>query len=482
MSARMNVRDALRGAADFWEEFSKLKSALAGLALLAGFAFLGIAGPSIVPFPGAKDHWRDIEYWQDSPQAAPPAWTNWLSREKGAVSTTLSRPVAAEGRASGGGPTKSLAFEYRYGYDRPPRDLVLRYRGSGRVALAIRLERPDALAADLYDAQVQLSPGRFERLSLARDCAKAAVSFVSLRDEALAVSLDPDLVSPMDIFFSALPEPGGAPGSAESKLGSADALPLRGSYRLVLQAELLEPSSTLDEASVAVAGDVCGILGTDGSKRDLFSGVVIGVRWALIIGILTSIVTVVLGVALGVIAAYYGGPLDWALSRLYELVYLMPVLPFLIVMAAVFKPSIWTMILMICLFFWVGPYKPVYGMALQIKEESYVEASRALGASRLRIVFRHIVPILLPYSFAVMALSIPGVIVYEASVSLLGLGDATKVTWGQILHDALAKGAVINGLWWWVVPPGLMIALMGMSFAFLGTALDKILHPKLRTR
>jgi peptide/nickel transport system permease protein len=67
-------------------------------------------------------------------------------------------------------------------------------------------------------------------------------------------------------------------------------------------------------------------------------------------------------------------------------------------------------------------------------------------------------------------------------VSLLGLGDTSIVTWGQILNDALSQGAVINNLWWWVVPPGLMIALMGMSFAFLGTALDKLLHPKLKTR
>jgi len=81
-----------------------------------------------------------------------------------------------------------------------------------------------------------------------------------------------------------------------------------------------------------------------------------------------------------------------------------------------------------------------------------------------------------------MALAIPSVIVYEASVSLLGLGDSSIVTWGQLLNDALGQGAVINQLWWWVVPPGLMIALMGMSFAFLGTALDKILHPKLKTR
>ena len=121
-------------------------------------------------------------------------------------------------------------------------------------------------------------------------------------------------------------------------------------------------------------------------------------------------------------------------------------------------------------------------MALQIRTETYIEASRGLGARGGRIIFRHIVPILLPYSFAVMALGVPAVIVYEASVSLLGLGDSSIVTWGQILHDALAQGAVIDRLWWWVVPPGLMIALMGMCFAFLGTALDTVLHPRLKKR
>ena len=119
---------------------------------------------------------------------------------------------------------------------------------------------------------------------------------------------------------------------------------------------------------------------------------------------------------------------------------------------------------------------------MQIKEETYIEASRAIGAKSRRIIFRHMVPLLVPYSFASMALYVPGAVVYEATVSLLGLGDASIVTWGQILHDALRGGAVLNGLWWWVVPPGLLIALVGMTFAFVGFAMDKILHPKLRTR
>ena len=88
----------------------------------------------------------------------------------------------------------------------------------------------------------------------------------------------------------------------------------------------------------------------------------------------------------------------------------------------------------------------------------------------------------MPFSFASMALAVPSAIVYESSLSLLGLGDANIVTWGQILHDAMKGSAVLSGLWWWIIPPGILIAILGMSFAFLGFALDKILHPKLKSR
>ncbi|HBJ82103.1 ABC transporter permease, partial [Pseudothermotoga sp.] len=184
----------------------------------------------------------------------------------------------------------------------------------------------------------------------------------------------------------------------------------------------------------------------------------------------------------GVVSAYYGGIVDSIMQRIWEVFINIPLLPVLIVLSAIFKPSIWNLIVMMSLFFWVGPVKTVRSMALQIKEETYVEAARALGASHGRIIFRHMIPILIPYAFASMALNVPSAILYEATVSLLGLGDATIVTWGQILHDAMSGGAVTNGLWWWVVPPGVAIALVGMTFAFLGFAMDTILNPKLRTR
>jgi peptide/nickel transport system permease protein len=257
---------------------------------------------------------------------------------------------------------------------------------------------------------------------------------------------------------------------------------LKGEYVFTIKALYLTENSKVENPTVRISGFVSGLMGTDISKRDIFTGIIIGIRWALIIGLLTSLITVLIGVLLGVIAAYFGGKIDWVINRVYEYFYLMPIIPFLIVIAAIFKITIWWLIALIVIFFWSGAFKPVYGMALQLKEEVFVEASRALGASSWRIILRHIFPMVLPYSFAVMALSVPGVIVYEATVSILGLGDPSIVSWGQILHDAEGQGAVINNLWWWVVPPGLMIALMGMSFVFLGTALDKILQPKLKTR
>ncbi len=467
----MNLKDTTESLRDSWREFAKVKSGLFGLAILGAFLLLGIFGVYLVPFPGATEHWRDINFWQDNPQAAPPAWTNLFAARKGVSSTVLANPKAGTENQDNGVAVRTFSFDYDFGADEPPRDIIVRLTGDGPVPVIITVDRPDSLSAEIYRAQLDLSPLSPARVSLVRNSAQAIVEFVRSQDPELATNMSADLIKPFGILFSKL-------GKEVATAPTA----LKGKYRIVVTALQLSSDFKVNTPSLIVSGHVSGILGTDSSKRDIFTGIVIGIRWALIIGILTSVVSVIAGVLLGIIAAYFGGAVDWMLTRLYELIYLLPVLPFLIVVSAIFKPSIWTFITLVCLFFWTGSYKTVYSMALQIKEETFVEASKALGSGSWRIVFRHISPILLPYSFASMALSIPAIIVYEASVSLLGLGDASIVSWGQILESALSQGAVINNLWWWVIPPGLMIALMGMSFAFLGTALDKILHPKLKTR
>jgi len=119
-------------------------------------------------------------------------------------------------------------------------------------------------------------------------------------------------------------------------------------------------------------------------------------------------------------------------------------------------------------------------IAIQIKTMSYVEAAELLGASKWRVMFKHIMPQIAPYAFASIALSVPSAILAEAGLSFLGLGDPTLPTWGQILHDAQAYSAAARGLWWWILPPGMMIALTSLAFVLLGMALDQVLNPKMR--
>lgn len=468
----MNIRDIIQGLADFWREFSRIRVGLAGLAILLFFLLLAFVGPAFIAAPEASSRWRTIDYWQDNPQAAPPEWTNWLpGATKGVVSSVLTKTRFEEEEQEGGVRIQTYSFDYLFDAQMPPRDLIFQFRGSGLVPVQLSLTRPDGLTAELYREQLEINEGEVQRISLTRNTAQAVIGFLQTQDAVLAADLDQNMIRPVSLLFSKMsPEMDRNPE------------PQQGTYTLTFKALLLTPESSVIQPAVVVSGHVSGIMGTDMSKRDVWSGIVVGTQWALLIGFLTSIITVVVGVLLGIVAAYFGGWVDWLVNRVYEFVYLLPLLPFLIVTSAIYKPSIGTLIALICLFFWTGPFKPVYSMALQIREETYVEASRALGSSPWRIIRGHIAPVLLPYSFAVMALSIPAVIVYEASISFLGLGDSSIVTWGQLLHDGMGQGAVINNLWWWIVPPGLMIALMGMAFAFLGTALDKVLHPKLRTR
>ncbi len=224
---------------------------------------------------------------------------------------------------------------------------------------------------------------------------------------------------------------------------------------------------------------VYGLMGTDNQGRDLWPALIYGIRWALIIGITVSVISTLIGVMYGVVSGYMGGYVDIIMTRIAQIVYSLPVLPLLIILAYFFGPSIWNIIWILIAFGWSGLVFTVRSMVLQIKENLYVEAARAIGASSWRIIIKHVFPQVLPYTFASMALSVPGAILAEAGLSFLGLGDPSIVTWGKILHDAHASGAALKGAWWWVVPPGLGIAVVGMTFVFIGYALDRILNPRL---
>jgi peptide/nickel transport system permease protein len=456
---------------EFWVEYRQDRAGLVGVGLLVLFLFLLAFEPLIVPFPEGSKRWHDITYWADNPPSAAPAWTNWFSAKKSAVQAVI-RAAETSTEESDGVRLVRRSFAYEYAYDVPPLDVVARFTATGDVPTSLTVTRPDGIELELFSEQFTAGEQEPVRISVDRASQNAVYAFLKqYESEETAGLIDIKQLDPTSVIF------------AEAGSGmDADPKPLHGRYVFTLSTMLLSEDRAADDPHLVISGRVSGLLGTDNSKRDLWTGIVAGVKWALLIGLLTAFVSVSVGVIAGIAAAYYRGWIEVVIQRVFEIIVNLPLLPVLIILAAVFKLNIWYFMGIMCIYFWTGPVKTVYSMALQIKEETYIEASRAIGAGSGRIIFRHMVPLLVPYSFASMALYVPGAIVYEATVSLLGLGDARIVTWGQILHDALVGGAVLSGLWWWIVPPGLLIALVGMTFAFVGFAMDKILHPKLRTR
>jgi len=455
---------------EFWSEFRKVKSGVVGLVFLIIFVLMIIFEPLISPFPEAGKRWRDITYWEDNSKSAPPVWINLFTGKKYARSETLTEPIE---NITDNGRVKITEYEFDYDYkaDRPPGDIIFRTEATGNLLFITEIIRPDGETVSLTRNNYNFSNKSNVRIALSNDSKNGAYELATKFDKENTLSIPKQSIDGFNILFSK---------AQENMVNTHEAL--KGTYKIRIR--ILNPGSNgvLENPRVIISGSVSGILGTDNSKRDIWSGIVAGVKWAMLIGLLTSALSVAIGVIYGVISAYLGGFADSLLQRIYEIFVSMPVLPVLIVLGAVFKPSIWIMIIIMCVFFWTGPVKTVRSIGLQIKEETYIEASKAIGATNTRIIFKHMIPLLIPYSFASMALSVPSAIVYEATISMLGLGDPSITSWGQILQDANSAGAVIQGLWWWVVPPGLMISLVGMTFAFIGFAMDKILLPKLKTR
>lgn len=469
----MNIKDLGFWFRDFWAEFRREGSGLVGLALLILFFLVTIFESPILPFKEVNTRWRDITYWQDNPTNAAPVWTNLFASKKAARTKSLHKGYRETITDTEGNVFIQESFTYSFTADKAPLDIIVHSTIKGSVPLIVMVERPDGTMLQLSQRFIENNDLGEVRFSLNNDSKNSLFAFLKLYETTANLSrVSSGSIRGTDILFNQARE--GMAASFEA---------LKGNYRFIIKAQVLNKQDFALEASrLVITGSVSGILGTDNMKRDIFSGLIAGLKWALFIGLFTSAVSVLIGVFYGIISAYFGGIVDTIMQFIYQIFVSIPLLPVLIVVSAVFKPSIWFLIGVMVIFFWPGSVMTVRSMAFQIKEETYIEAARALGAGHQRIIFNHMAPLLIPYSFASMALSVPSAIVYESSVSLLGLGDASIVTWGQILHDAMLGNAILNGLWWWVIPPGLAIAIMGMTFAFLGFAMDRILHPKLRTR
>lgn len=220
-------------------------------------------------------------------------------------------------------------------------------------------------------------------------------------------------------------------------------------------------------AKQLLAPNVDHWFGTTYYGRDVFSQILAGARVPLIVGVTAALVISVVGTNIGLIAGYWGGRVDGALMRLTDIAFGIPFLPFSVLLVALLQPSLFTLIVTISALLWRTTARVIRAQVLSLKERPFIKASRIAGASHSRIIFRHLLPNVLSFSMLYMALGVAWAVGAEASLSFLGFGDPTRISWGSILYEAYLT-ASIRQAWWTAVPAGTCISLLVLSAFVIG--------------
>ncbi|MDQ2974817.1 MAG: ABC transporter permease [Acidobacteriota bacterium] len=219
------------------------------------------------------------------------------------------------------------------------------------------------------------------------------------------------------------------------------------------------------------------LFGTDDLGRDVFSGVVHGARVSISIGVIVALLSGLFGTLVGLTSGYAGGSLDDLLMRLTELFLIPPRFFLALVAAALFGSTFYTLIVVLSITYWPLTARLVRAQVMSLKERSFIEAARAIGASHARIMFHEILPNALPIIITNVTLMVGGVILVEAGLEFIGLGDANQISWGYMLHNGQH---FMRDAWWMLFFPTLTLCLLVFALNAVGDALNRALDPKSR--
>ena len=222
-------------------------------------------------------------------------------------------------------------------------------------------------------------------------------------------------------------------------------------------------------------------LGTDDAGKDIFSAFVYGARVSLIVGFFASFISVVIGGTIGLVAGYYGGRVENLLMRFTDTMLVIPDLPLIVVIVALTKPSLFNIIFVIGIFGWTTTARIVRSQTLAVKSRKFVLRARGIGAGNRHIIRHHILPLVMPILVVNAILVISSAILYESTLSFIGLGNPTSISWGQMLNFAFSRGAMSSGAWWALFVPGFGIVWVVLSLTLLGNGLEQVLNPRLES-
>lgn len=429
-------------------------SAIAGVLVI--LFLVGVSAYTVItiPYSEAITMWRGGEdVWYQNPKFAPPAWINYFSTEKYAESfavSTANAEIQKTTISSDGGVSKiEMVYEFDYSADTYPQDLILYFNSTFKEKqpfVSIELITPDERTIRI--ANFALTGSEF--------------TYRFSQDEKLRTKLRVQEVIPA--LFT-VPD-------AEK--------PLKGIYKLMIIGSTFEADSNID-AEFVFHGQVFGWAGTDHARRDLMLPLLWGVPVALAFGLLAAIGTSVLTMIIAAIGTWYGGWIDELIQRITEINLVLPFFALLIMIGTFYSRSIVVILgATIVLSIFTGGILGFRAVFLQVKQSMYIEAAKAYGATNMRIIFKYLIPRMIPLLIPGLVQSVPAFVFLEASLAVIGLGDPVLPTWGKIIQDASANGALYKGYYYWVLEPASLLIVTGLAFAILGFALDRIFNPKLR--
>jgi peptide/nickel transport system permease protein len=444
-----------------FRELLRYPSAIVSLVMILSAVLLSAYTMVTIPYDEAIRLWRGSEDdWYKYPKQAAPAWSNFFSKKKQPVSLFLN---SAEPQANTGGTvvkevatradgTQKITITYTidYQYDDFPQDVILytyAKNTSKKPLVGISWIMPDKRKINI--ASYSVAPREVYRIA---------------QDERLKRILRTEPIKGL-FLDPAFPE---------------NPVPLKGAYQMVVTASLFEPEASLD-AEFVLHGTLYGLAGTDYKRRDLTVALMWGMPIALAFGLLAALGTTVTTLVIAAIGTWYGGWVDNLIQRLTEINAVLPYLPILIMIGTFYSRSIWLILgaTIVLGIFGLG-IKNFRAIFMQIKEAPYIEAARSYGASDWRIIIRYMTPRVIPLLIPQLVTLVPGYVFLEASLAVLGLGDPFVPTWGKVINDAWANGALFEGLYYWILEPSALLMLTGLAFALLGFALDRVFNPKLR--
>ncbi|TDE89234.1 ABC transporter permease [Occultella glacieicola] len=223
-------------------------------------------------------------------------------------------------------------------------------------------------------------------------------------------------------------------------------------------------------------------LGTTQFGQDVLAQLIAGARGSMFVGVLAALIGTVLAIVFGVTAGYFGGRTDHVLNFVTNIFMVMPVLPLIFIVSGYLRGTgLWMIAIIIGVFGWAGGARTLRAQTMSVRNRDFVLAMRMLGESNPRLIGSEVLPHLGGWVASMFLSAMIGAILAEAGLAFLGISDSGAISWGSMIQAAQSQSAVLRGLWWWFVPPGLCIALIGTAAAMLNFGVDELSNPKLRS-